>query len=163
MVLLANNILITYQFANGYILKDSTHKWDDRMHILINISSCGTLIGQAWTKTAFGITLLRMSNRWQSWILWFCIVSMNVYMVLKVIFQWAKVCGKAGYQDWYRLDFCIGWEFRDSFKEGGNGESTMVLLIPRFMILNSCIAQFTTYSWTSCLPYFLGSLQGLWR
>lgn len=92
------------------------------MHILINISSCGTLIGQAWTKTAFGVTLLRMSNRWQSWILWFCIFTMNLYMLLKVIFQWAKVCGKDSYQNWYRLDFCIGWEFRDDFKEGGNGE-----------------------------------------
>ena len=122
-MLLANNILIVHQFATGYVLPDSTHKWDDRMHILINISSCGTLIGQAWTKTAFGVTLLRMSNRWQSWILWFCIVTMNLYMFLKVIFQWAKVCGKDSYQNWYRLDFCIGWEFRDDFKEGGNGES----------------------------------------
>ncbi|KAH8654714.1 hypothetical protein BGZ61DRAFT_373363 [Ilyonectria robusta] len=120
IVLLANNILIVYQFATGYVLKDSTQKWDDRMHILINMSSCGTLIGQAWTKTAFGVTLLRMSNRWQRWILWFCIVTMNVYIVLKVIFQWAKVCDKSSYQNWYRLDFCIGWDFRGDIQEGGN-------------------------------------------
>jgi hypothetical protein len=93
------------------------------MHILINISSCGTLIGQAWTKTAFGVTLLRMSNQWQRWVLWFCIVTMNIWMFLKVIFQWAKVCDKDGYDNWYRLDFCIGWDFRDDFKEGGNGMS----------------------------------------
>ncbi|KAH7368280.1 hypothetical protein B0T11DRAFT_276747 [Plectosphaerella cucumerina] len=119
-VLLANNILIVHQFATGYVLEDSTKKWDDRMHILINISSCGTLIGQAWTKTAFGVTLLRMSNQWQRWVLWFCIVTMNIWMFLKVIFQWAKVCDKDGYDNWYRLDFCIGWDFRDDFKEGGN-------------------------------------------
>ncbi|KAF4978612.1 hypothetical protein FZEAL_5015 [Fusarium zealandicum] len=120
IVLLSTNILIIYQFATGYVLEDSTQEWDDRMHILINISSCGTLIGQAWTKTAFGVTLLRMSNQWQRGVLWFCIVTMNIYMVLKVIFQWAMVCDKDGYQEWYRIDFCIGWKFRDDFKEGGN-------------------------------------------
>ncbi|KAF6826622.1 hypothetical protein CPLU01_09573 [Colletotrichum plurivorum] len=119
-ILLANNILIVYEFATGYVLEDSTKKWDDRMHILINISSCGTLIGQAWTKTAFGVTLLRMSNQWQRWVLWFCIFTMNAWMILKVIFQWAKVCGKSSYQGDYRLDFCIGKTFRDDFKEGGN-------------------------------------------
>ncbi|KAK7425960.1 hypothetical protein QQZ08_007542 [Neonectria magnoliae] len=120
VILLANNSLIIHEFRTGYVLKDSTQKWDDRMHILINISSCGTLIGQALTKMAFAVTLLRMSNRWQKWILWFCIATMNSYMVVKVLFQWAKVCGKESYQNWYRLDFCIGWEFRDRFKEGGN-------------------------------------------
>lgn len=122
-VLLATDSLIVYQFGNGYVLENSKQQWDDRMHILINISSCGNLIGQAWTKTAFGVTLLRMSNRWQQWILWFCIFTMNIWMILKVIFQWAKVCDKDSYQNWYRLDFCIGWKFRDNFKEGGNGES----------------------------------------
>ncbi|KAI0133559.1 hypothetical protein BJ170DRAFT_166117 [Xylariales sp. AK1849] len=119
-VLLANNILIVYQFATGYILKDTTETWDDRMHILINVSSCGTLLGQAWTKTAFGVTLLRLTNGWQQWILWFCIATMNIWMILKVILQWAKVCDKASYQNWYRLDFCIDSTFRDDFKEGGN-------------------------------------------
>ncbi|RSM00752.1 hypothetical protein CDV31_011677 [Fusarium ambrosium] len=119
-VLLATDSLIVYQFGNGYVLENSKQEWDDRMHILINISSCGNLIGQAWTKTAFGVTLLRMSNRWQQGILWFCIFSMNIWMILKVIFQWAKVCDKDSYQNWYRLDFCIGWKFRDDFKEGGN-------------------------------------------
>jgi hypothetical protein len=120
VVLLANNSLIVHQFATGYVLEDSTKKWDDRMHILINISSCGTLVGQALTKTAFGVTLLRICNRRQAYIIWFCIATMNMYMISKVILQWAKVCGKPSYQNWYRLDFCIDWRFRDDFKEGGN-------------------------------------------
>ncbi|KAH7007309.1 hypothetical protein EDB80DRAFT_613974 [Ilyonectria destructans] len=120
MLLLANNALIIHEFATGYVLKDSTESWDDRMHILINISSCGTLIGQALTKTAFAVTLIRISNQWQQYVLWFCILSMNLYMVVKVVFQWAKVCDKDSYDVWYRLNFCIGWKFRDSFKEGGN-------------------------------------------
>ncbi|KAI0012520.1 hypothetical protein F4779DRAFT_567915 [Xylariaceae sp. FL0662B] len=120
IVFLVNNSLIVHEFATGYILKDSTEKWDDRMHILINISSCFMLVGQAWTKSAFGVTLLRISNQWQQWVLWFCIATMNLYMVIKVIFQWAKVCGEKSYDNWYRLDFCIDPTFRDDFKEGGN-------------------------------------------
>ncbi|EXF80600.1 hypothetical protein CPAR01_01917 [Colletotrichum paranaense] len=119
-LLLANNILIVYEFATGYVLKDSSEQWDDRMHILINISSCGTLIGQAWTKSAFGVTLIRMSNQWQRWILYFCIVTMNVYMIAKVVVQWGKVCGSKSYDGDYRLNFCLEKKFRDDFKEGGN-------------------------------------------
>ncbi len=93
------------------------------MHILINISSCGTLIGQAMTKTAFGVTLLRLSSeRWQKGILWFCIATMNIYMVFKVVFQWAKICGKQSTENYYRLDFCLDTTFRDDFKVGGNSE-----------------------------------------
>lgn len=91
------------------------------MHILINITSCGMLVGQAWTKTAFGVTLLRLSRQqWQVWFLWFCIVTMNIYMVIKVVFQWAKVCSEKSYDVYYRLDFCLDPTFRDDFKEGGN-------------------------------------------
>ncbi|KAK1989781.1 hypothetical protein LX36DRAFT_648811 [Colletotrichum falcatum] len=118
-ILLANNSLIVYQFATGYVLEDSSKKWDDRMHILINISSCGTLIGQAWTKTAFGVTLIRMSNRWQRWILYFCIATMNIYMVAKVVIQWGMVCGsKSGAN--YSLDMCLPKTTRNNVKEGGN-------------------------------------------
>lgn len=92
------------------------------MHILINITSCGTLIGQALTKTAFAVTLLKLTKDWQRWVLWFCIASMNSYMIIKVFFQWAKVCGKPSYDNWYRFDMCLQPKFRDDFKEGGNGE-----------------------------------------
>lgn len=124
-ILAANDSLISVQYATGYV----ADKWDDRMHIMINISSCGTLVGQALTKTAFAVTLLKLTAQvaWRQWILWFCMGSMNFYMILKVIFQWAKVCGKASYQNWYRLDMCIGWTFRERFKVGGNGEYFAVL------------------------------------
>ncbi|KAK1593562.1 uncharacterized protein LY79DRAFT_669107 [Colletotrichum navitas] len=119
-VLLANNSLIIYEFATGYVLEDSSKAWDDRMHILINISSCGTLIGQAWTKTAFGVTLIRMSNKWQRWVLYFCIATMNIYMIAKVFIQWGKVCGSKSYDNDYRLQFCLDKKTRNSVKEGGN-------------------------------------------
>lgn len=113
--------LVIHEYATGYILKDTTHKWDDRMHILINITSCLMLMGQAWTKTAFGVTLLRLSReRWQKWFLWFCIATMNAYMIFKVFFQWAKVCGSKSDDVYYRFDLCLDKTFRNDFKEGGN-------------------------------------------
>ncbi|KAF2635704.1 hypothetical protein P280DRAFT_169433 [Massarina eburnea CBS 473.64] len=118
-VLAANNSLISYEYATGYVIQNGV-KWDDRMHILINITSCGTLIGQAWTKSAFAVTLLKLTERWQQYILWYCIISMNCYMVTKCILQWAKVCNDDSYQVWYRLDFCLEKKFRNDFKEGGN-------------------------------------------
>lgn len=93
------------------------------MHILINVTSCGTLIGQALTKTAFAVTLLKLTKGWLRWLLWFCIGSMNAFMIVKVIFQWAKICGNPSYDNWYRLDFCLDTTFRFDFKEAGNGMS----------------------------------------
>ncbi|PVH98270.1 hypothetical protein DM02DRAFT_51978 [Periconia macrospinosa] len=119
MVLAANNSLISYEYATGYVPPPG-YKWDDRMHILINITSCGTLIGQAWSKSAFAVTLLKLTTRWQQYFLWFCIITMNMYMVAKCIIQWGKVCDEKSYEVWYRVDFCLDSKFRNDFKEGGN-------------------------------------------
>jgi hypothetical protein len=122
MLLAINNSLISLEFATGYV----TNTWDQRMHILITITSCGTLVNQSLSKTAFAVTLLKLTKTWAhqgyQWILWFCIVSMNLFMIVKVIFQWGKVCGKKSYDVDWRLDFCLESKFRDDFKEGGNGE-----------------------------------------
>ncbi|KAJ4413375.1 hypothetical protein N0V82_008591 [Gnomoniopsis sp. IMI 355080] len=116
LILFINDIIISVEYATGYVADD----WDDRMRILINITSTGTIIGQALTKSAFGISLLRISNRYLQWVLWFCIVTMNMYMLLKVILQWGKICGSKVYDVWYRFDFCITDDVRDQVKKGGN-------------------------------------------
>ncbi|KAH7370112.1 hypothetical protein BKA65DRAFT_386693 [Rhexocercosporidium sp. MPI-PUGE-AT-0058] len=117
VVLMVTDIIIDIEWSTGYVKGN----WDDRMHILINITSCGTLIGQAWSKTALGITLLRMSNKKQSAILWYCIASMNIYMIIKCFFQWAKYCGKSDYQNWYNIQGpCLNYDVVQDFKVGGN-------------------------------------------
>ncbi|KAF3769314.1 hypothetical protein M406DRAFT_287447 [Cryphonectria parasitica EP155] len=118
LFLMTTDIIITVEYATGY----SLGSWNDRMHILINTSSIGTVIGQAVSKSAFGVTLLRMvEKKWQAGILWFCIVSMDSIAFSKCIFQWAKLCGDDDYQQWYRLQgWCLNEDFSDQWKEIGN-------------------------------------------
>lgn len=121
MSLFITDILITVEYATG----KSKGSWDDRMHILINTSSIGTIIGQAVSKTAFGVTLLRMAAaKWQRAFLWVCIISMNGIALSKCIFQWAKLCDKDSYQQWYRIQgWCLNYDFEEQWKEIGNSTS----------------------------------------
>ncbi|ROW00337.1 hypothetical protein VMCG_07328 [Cytospora schulzeri] len=117
-------ILILSWYATGY----SKGNWSDHMHILINTSSDGTVVGQTLTKTAFAVTLLRMTHAsarskwpWQQAVLWFCIISMNGFMLTKCVFQWAKLCGNDDYQQWYRMQgWCLNYDFEQNYKEVGN-------------------------------------------
>jgi hypothetical protein len=82
LVLTVNDIIISIEFATGYV----SPVWDDRMHILIDTTSCLTLLGQSLSKTAFAVTLLKLTKGvpWQQGILWFCIVTMLAYNLVKV-------------------------------------------------------------------------------
>jgi hypothetical protein len=82
IVLTINDIMITIQWATGYV----TPEWSLQQHVLIDITSCLTLLGQSLSKTAFAVTLLKLTKgeRWQQWLLWFIIVTMNAYNFVKV-------------------------------------------------------------------------------
>lgn len=82
LVLTINDIIITAEFATGYV----SPIWDTRMHVLIDTSSGLTLLGQSLSKTAFAVTLLKLTRGvpWQQGVLWFCIVTMNAYNLVKV-------------------------------------------------------------------------------
>ncbi|KAM3421885.1 hypothetical protein BST61_g2262 [Cercospora zeina] len=121
IILTGNNMIITVEYATGYV----TPTWDDRMRVLIIISSCGTLLNQSLTKTAFAVTLLKLTRGFSTWkichaILWFCIVSMCSFNLAKIVVEWARVCNKDVYNKPYRLDFCLKTDDRSKFKEGGN-------------------------------------------
>ncbi|KAF1999786.1 hypothetical protein P154DRAFT_599980 [Amniculicola lignicola CBS 123094] len=116
VILTVNDSLISLEYATGYV----ADKWDDRMQILINITSDGTVLAQAITKTAFAVTLLKLTKGWQRWVLWFCIVTMNAWASVRCVFQWARIYEKPSYEVWYRLHFHLHAQFRDDFKEGGN-------------------------------------------
>lgn len=38
---------------------------------------CATL-ATTWSKTSFGLTLLRLSNGWMKWLVWFIIITTNL-------------------------------------------------------------------------------------
>ncbi|KAI0600395.1 hypothetical protein F4775DRAFT_545642 [Biscogniauxia sp. FL1348] len=115
--LLATDSVITHEMATGYVTKT----WDDRMLILVSVSSCGTLLGQAWSKSAFAVSLLRITNRWQQAILWFCIATLNMVAIVKIFLSWAKYCDQRLYQNYWRMQgFCIDYYFTQRFKVFGN-------------------------------------------
>lgn len=117
-VLTINDIMITVQWATGYV----TPVWDIRMHALIDTTSCLTLLGQSLSKTAFAVTLLKLTKgeRWQQWVLWFIIITMNLYNLIKILFEWSRACGVKKDHELVRLDFCLHDDFLDNFKKGGN-------------------------------------------
>ncbi|KAF7856194.1 uncharacterized protein EAF02_011453 [Botrytis sinoallii] len=117
VVLLTTDIFISYEFATGYVVKT----WNDRMLILVSISSCLTTAGQTWSKSAFAVTLLRMTNNWQKFICVATLIILNVFLVLKVFVNWSKYCGKTGYQNWWRMPgFCVDYQAAANIKVGGN-------------------------------------------
>ncbi|ESZ97602.1 hypothetical protein SBOR_2003 [Sclerotinia borealis F-4128] len=117
LVLLSTNIVISYEFATGYVQKT----WPERMLVLVSISSCLTTAGQTWSKSAFAVTLLRMTNTWQKAICVIIIIVLNVLLVLKVFVDWSKYCGKDGYQnDWRMSGFCVDYQAAYNIKVAGN-------------------------------------------
>jgi hypothetical protein len=42
----------------------------------------------AWSKTSFALTILRISDGWVKWLVWFIIISMNVALSLTPILHW---------------------------------------------------------------------------
>ncbi|EME44709.1 hypothetical protein DOTSEDRAFT_72240 [Dothistroma septosporum NZE10] len=121
VILTITDVIISVEYASGYV----SPRWDARMEILVLITSCGTLIGQAVTKTAFAVTLLKLTRGFSRWkichgILWFAIVTMCGYNLAKCIVEWGKVCGSESYQVSYRIDFCLSEHSQNKFKEGGN-------------------------------------------
>ena len=118
MVLLATNIFITVELATGYVSKT----WDDRMLILVSISSCLITVGQTLSKTAFAVTLLRITESWQRCTLWVIIVSLNLYLVILLFLNWVDYCGQKPY--WWKMPgVCAPYETIFQIKIGQNGES----------------------------------------
>ena len=49
-----------------------------------------TFVAAIWSKTSFALTLLRLTEGWVKWAIWFIIVSMNVFMGLSAMFNWIQ-------------------------------------------------------------------------
>lgn len=49
-----------------------------------------TILAAAWSKTSFGITLLRISNGWVKWFIWFIILSVNIVLGVSAAIMWTR-------------------------------------------------------------------------
>lgn len=115
VVLLATNIFITIELATGYV----SETWDDRMLILVSISSCLITVGQTLSKTAFAVTLLRITESWQRYALWVIIVSLNLYLVILLFLNWVNYCGQDVY--WWKMPVvCAPYDTIFQIKIGQN-------------------------------------------
>lgn len=115
LVLLATNIFITIELATGYV----SETWDDRMLILVSISSCLITVGQTLSKTAFAVTLLRITESWQRYALWVIIVSLNLYLVILLFLNWVNYCGQDVY--WWKMPaVCAPYDTIFQIKIGQN-------------------------------------------
>jgi hypothetical protein len=70
------------------------HSWDitDWVSLLYvaNITGVCSIIAAAWSKTSFAITLLRLSQGWMRWLVWFIIASVNIFLGLSCIFTYVQ-------------------------------------------------------------------------
>lgn len=113
-------IVISVEFATGYV---SPHGWDDRMTILVSVSSVLTTVGQAWTKSAFAVTLLRpgITEGRRRGVLWFIVASLNVYMIITFFLQWTNYCGKSA--EWWKIHgVCADYDSIVRIKTGRNSK-----------------------------------------
>lgn len=53
----------------------------------LQLQSCFILIAIIWSKTSFGVTLLRLTEKRMRWIVWFCIITTNIFMGLSILFN----------------------------------------------------------------------------
>jgi hypothetical protein len=50
-----------------------------------------SVLAAAWSKTSFGLTLLRLSQGWKmKGVIWFIIITMNGIMGTAMLFMWIK-------------------------------------------------------------------------
>jgi hypothetical protein len=70
------------------------HTWDfrapdiDRFFLVVAVRATFTVTAIAWTKTAFALTMLRLTDGWIKRALWFIIITMNAALGITALFFW---------------------------------------------------------------------------
>lgn len=72
------------------------HVWDfnppsvDELALVSLVRVTFTIISIAWSKTAFAVTLLRITDGWMNTVVWGILLSMNTFMGLGGLFLWVE-------------------------------------------------------------------------
>ncbi|KAK3364700.1 putative integral membrane protein [Lasiosphaeria hispida] len=84
--------LVTSLTHLGYGL----HIWDfnlanmAQLLITVNVTGTFSVTAAIWSKTSFAITLLKLTEGWAKYLVWYIIVSMNIAMGLSALFPWVS-------------------------------------------------------------------------
>lgn len=108
--ILASNATITQLLRMGFGL---TLEFKPEMHLISTISDDLGKFALGLTKTSFAVTLLRVANGWQKWLIWFLIISMNVLLSINAITTWMGACDRIGI-DHYKAILPSCWRVQDS-------------------------------------------------
>lgn len=49
-----------------------------------------SVLSAAWSKTSFGLTLLRLCQGWARWLIWFIIITVNLILGTAMLLMWVK-------------------------------------------------------------------------
>jgi hypothetical protein len=84
--------LTSYLVSFGY----GKHAWDfsvdniPKILLPLTVRSTFTLTLLAWSKTAFGVTLLRLTEGWLKRAVWFIIITVNIALGLSAMLPWLQ-------------------------------------------------------------------------
>ncbi|OIW27870.1 hypothetical protein CONLIGDRAFT_646091 [Coniochaeta ligniaria NRRL 30616] len=108
--LLASNATITELMRIGFGL---TLDFKPESHTISTVSDDLNKFALALTKTSFAVTLLRVAQGWQKWLIWFLIGSMNLLLAINAITTWMAACDRVGI-DHYNAVLPACWGVMDS-------------------------------------------------
>jgi len=74
------------------------HIWDypmdvdmvNKLMLAINLAGTFSITAAIWSKTSFALTLLRLTEGWTKWLVWYIIVSMNIAMGVSALMVWIQ-------------------------------------------------------------------------
>ncbi|KAK3693255.1 hypothetical protein B0T22DRAFT_36029 [Podospora appendiculata] len=81
--------LLGVMVSRGY----GNHPWDKiwgtpEEILYMWVRNTLAMTAAAWSKTAFAVTLLRFSEGWMKWVVWFILISMNAIIALNATMNW---------------------------------------------------------------------------
>jgi len=94
VVLIVDVSLATFMVKHfGY----GKHTWDlsptldfDYFSLIANLRATFAVVAAAWTKTAFAITLLRLTEGWTKRFIWFVIITVNIALGMSGLLFWVQ-------------------------------------------------------------------------
>ncbi|KAK4203218.1 hypothetical protein QBC40DRAFT_29529 [Triangularia verruculosa] len=82
------SVSVTYGFGRSLSLFNF-----DNLNIYLlycNLAGTFSILAALWSKTSFAITILRISDGWMKWLVWFIIVTVNLSLGVAIALTWGQ-------------------------------------------------------------------------